>query len=127
MVTSAMTAALDPELAAAYVRELSAVVSGVVVLDSEGAHLAGPEAMAGPARALADLVDGGATVSTNDGIVWIAKGPDRTVVAAAEAAGQPGPTALDVAAAAGASTPSMGEEEPSEPLRSAASDVLEAT
>jgi hypothetical protein len=128
MVTSAMPPALDPELAAAYVQELSADVRGVVVLDGEGERLAGPEAMAAPARALlAALEEEGATVLLPDGIVWIVRGPERTVVAAAGPDAQPGPTALDVAVAAGAAGPSFVEVRPSEPLKNAASDVLQAT
>ncbi|MEA2288330.1 MAG: hypothetical protein QOD55_327 [Solirubrobacteraceae bacterium] len=128
MVTSAMTRALDPELAAAYVHELSADVTGVIVLDPEGQRLAGPDAMEAPAQALlAALEEEGATVLLPAGIVWIVKGPERTVVAAAGPAAQPGPTALDVALAAGAAGPSFIEERPSEPLKNAASDVIAAT
>jgi len=47
-----MTAALTPPLALDYVRELSADVLAGVVLDAEGALLAGPAALAEPARAL---------------------------------------------------------------------------
>lgn len=128
MVTSAMTEALEPELAAAYVHELSNDVRGVVVLDDEGNLLAGPEAMAAPAQALlAALEEDGATLLLPGGIVWIVRGPARTVVAAAGPAAQPGPTSHDVAVAAGAAGPSFIEARPSEPLRNAASDVLRAT
>jgi hypothetical protein len=47
-----MTTALTPALALDYVRELSADVIAGVVLDAEGDLLAGPEALAEPARAL---------------------------------------------------------------------------
>ena len=47
-----MTAALTPELALAYLRELSNDVRAAIVLDAAGNRLAGPEALAGPARAL---------------------------------------------------------------------------
>jgi hypothetical protein len=128
MVTSAMPHALEPELAAAYVRELSADVVGVVVLGPDGALLAGPEAMAGPAGALAEaLTEEGATFVLPAGIVWIAKAPDRTVVAAAGPAAQPGPTGLDVVAAAGSESPCFIEARPSAALKIAASDVLAAT
>ena len=123
-----MTHALDPELAAAYVHELSADVRGVVVLDPDGNRLAGPEAMGAPAEALAEaLTEDGATVVLPTGIVWIAKAPDRTVVAAAGPAAQPGPTGLDVAVAAGASSPCFIEARPSAELKKAASDVIAAT
>jgi hypothetical protein len=49
-----MTAALTPELALAYLRELSADLRAAVLLDAAGAHLAGPEPLAAPARALLD-------------------------------------------------------------------------
>src|SRR3954469_21568981 len=46
-----VTAALTPELAIAYVRELSADVRAAVVLDGDGVRIAGPEASpARPAR-----------------------------------------------------------------------------
>jgi len=47
-----MTTALTPALALDYVRELSADVMAGVVLDARGDLLAGPEALAEPARAL---------------------------------------------------------------------------
>jgi len=124
MVISAMTEALEPELAAAYVRELSADIVGVVVLDPDGARLAGPEAMATAAAALpADT----ATYVVPDGIVWVAKGPERTIVAASGPSFLTGPTALDIAAAAGATAAAERAEEPEERLRSAVSDVIAAT
>jgi hypothetical protein len=45
---------LTPALAIDYVRELSADVRAVVVLDARGEPLAGPPELAGPARALLD-------------------------------------------------------------------------
>ena len=47
-----MPPALTPALAADYVRELSADVRAVLVLDAAGELLAGPPALAGAARAL---------------------------------------------------------------------------
>lgn len=47
-----MTAALTPALALEYVHALSADVLAGVVLDAHGALLAGPAALADPARAL---------------------------------------------------------------------------
>jgi hypothetical protein len=128
MVISAMTHALDPELAAAYVHELSGDVRGVIVLDLEGRRLGGPEGMEGAAQTLLATLDAPhATLVVPNGIVWVATGSDRIVVAAAGPAAQPGPTALDVATAAGASDPSPDAVEPSEPLKTAASDVIKAT
>jgi hypothetical protein len=45
---------LSPDLALDYVRELSADVRAVLVLDAAGEPLAGPPALAAPARALLD-------------------------------------------------------------------------
>jgi hypothetical protein len=77
--------ALDPELAAAYVRELSADVTAVVVLDGEGRLLAGPEDLAARAR---ELAAGGAHP-------WVAADGAHTVVAFADVEAS-GPTALDL-------------------------------
>ena len=49
-----MPPALTPALAVDYVRELSADVRAVVVLDADGELAAGPEPLAAPARALLD-------------------------------------------------------------------------
>lgn len=49
-----MTAALTPDLALAYLTELSADIRAVMVLGADGRHLAGPEALSAPARALAE-------------------------------------------------------------------------
>jgi hypothetical protein len=47
-----MTAALTPPLALAYLHELSADIRAAIVLDAAGNRLAGPDALAAPARAL---------------------------------------------------------------------------
>jgi hypothetical protein len=47
-----MTASLTPALALAYLHELSADIRAAIVLDPAGNRLAGPEALADPARAL---------------------------------------------------------------------------
>lgn len=122
-----MTASLEPELAAAYVRELSADVSAVVVLDAEGVRLAGPEASEAPARRLADGLPEGGMVATSEGTAWVARTPERTLVAVAAPGAGPGPTALDVAAAIGAAAPPAPVAEPSEALRTAVQDVIAAT
>jgi hypothetical protein len=67
--------ALTPQLALDYLRELSADIRAGVVLDPEGALLAGPEAMAEPAR---DLLKAGGDarelqVTTADGGVYAAR------------------------------------------------------
>ena len=55
-----MTAILTPALALRHLRQLSTDVRGAVVLDGEGAPLAGDAALAGPAAALAALLPAGA-------------------------------------------------------------------
>jgi hypothetical protein len=124
MVISAMTEALEPELAAAYVRELSADIVGVVVLDADGTRLAGPEAMAEAAR---ELPRETATYAVDAGTVWVAVGPERTVVAAAGPASPAGPTALDAAVAVGSDVSPPDVSAPEEPLKTAVSDVIAAT
>jgi hypothetical protein len=47
-----MTASLTPALALAYLHELSADIRAAIVLDAAGNRLAGPAALAAPARAL---------------------------------------------------------------------------
>jgi hypothetical protein len=77
-----MAPALTPELALDYLRELSADVRAGVVLAADGRRLAGPEALAEPARALlAALPDADeAEVSTGDGIVFAARSDAHAVV-----------------------------------------------
>src|SRR3954464_7477623 len=69
---SPMPPALTPELALDYLRELSADVRAGVVLRADGRRLAGPDALAEPARRLlAALPDADeAEVSTGDGNVF---------------------------------------------------------
>src|SRR3954470_9926286 len=80
-----MTPALTPDLAVAYVRELSADVRAVVVLDAEGVRLAGPGAMVTAARAFLDAAAGApeAAAGTPDGVVLAATTPEHAVVVAA--------------------------------------------
>jgi hypothetical protein len=68
-------AALTPALALDYLRELSADIRTGVVLDADGALLAGPEALAEPAR---DLFAGAGEAAemqivTRDGDVFAAR------------------------------------------------------
>lgn len=107
-----MSAALPPDLAVAYVRELSADVRAVVVLDATGAPLAGPAQLAGPAWAFLAAV-GEATEAaerTSAGVVVAARTATVAVVAVAGPLALEGPTAVDVraAVAAMASSPADG-------------------
>lgn len=74
--------ALTPSLALDYLRELSADIRAGVVLAPDGALLAGPEALAVPARDLMSAA-GEATevhVNTGDGAVYAARS-DRHAIA----------------------------------------------
>lgn len=73
-----MTAALTPALALAYLRELSLDVRAAVVLDPEGAVLAGDEALAARARAALTFADPAATA---DGKLLLARTPDGGAIA----------------------------------------------
>jgi hypothetical protein len=121
-----MTDALEPDLAVAYVRELSAAVRGVIVLTDDGERLAGPEKMAEPARALLGLLEGEGIVRMAEGIVWVASHGGRTLMAAAGPQALPGSTALDVAAALG-STRSLSVLAVTPPVQSVARRVIGAT
>ena len=79
-----MAAVLTPELALGYVRELSADVRAGVVLGAGGALLAGPEALAGPARALLAAAPDAAEVevATARGIVFAVRDAAHAVVVA---------------------------------------------
>ena len=77
-----MRPAFTPALAADYVRELSADVRAVVVLDASGALLAGSEALAGPARALTAASRGSELeVVRPAGVVCAARDEHRALVA----------------------------------------------
>ena len=79
-----MTTALTPALALDYVRELSADVIAGVVLDARGALLAGPQALAAPARALL-AVDATATElhgESADGAAFAARDASHAIVIA---------------------------------------------
>jgi len=73
--------ALTPPLALDYLRELSADIRAGVVLAPDGAHLAGPEALAEPARDLFAAAGDAAEVqvSTPDGAVYGARSDSHTI------------------------------------------------
>ena len=131
-----MTAALTPELAIAYVHELSADVRAVIVLDAQGRRLAGPGAAEGAANTvIAALGDAGrAAVRVPEGVVVAARTDTHALVAVSGPLALEGPTQLDAVAAvaamgAGGSRPSLQSEaaaRPSEALEQAAADVISA-
>lgn len=77
-----MPPAVTPALALDYLRELSADIRAGVVLDGDGARLAGSEALAGPAREL--LAAAGEAedvhVATADGAVFAARDDRHAIV-----------------------------------------------
>ena len=73
---------LTPPLALDYLRELSADIRSGVVLAHDGALLAGPEALAGPARDLLRLAGEAHEVHavTRDGDVFAARSDRHAIV-----------------------------------------------
>jgi hypothetical protein len=73
--------ALTPQLALDYLRELSADIQAGVVLDPDGALLAGPDAMAEPARDLLEAVGDARElqVTTADGGVYAARSDHHAI------------------------------------------------
>jgi hypothetical protein len=103
-----MIAALTPALALDYLRQLSADMRAGIVLDGEGNRLAGPEPLAGPARALlahAPLVHARGA----GGAAFGARGARRAVVVATGPLALPGLTVHDLRAALTA----LGDDAPS--------------
>jgi hypothetical protein len=78
-----MPPALTPALALAYVHELSADVRTAVVLDARGELLAGPEALAAPARALLEAANGAAELEDGsaEGVVCAVRTDAHAAVA----------------------------------------------
>lgn len=77
-----MTAALTPEIALAYLRELSADIRSGALLTAGGELLAGPAALAAPARALLAAAGDAAEIEvhTQDGIVFAARSAEHALV-----------------------------------------------
>src|SRR5436305_7392787 len=120
-----MTAALTPDLALAFLRELSADLTAAVVLDAAGERLAGPPALHAPARdLLAAAPPGPAELHgrTAGGAVFAARDRVHQLVVATGPLALPGLTRHDLrttlAALAGAGPPGAGDE--ASPARAAA-------
>jgi hypothetical protein len=79
-----MTPALTPARALDYLRELSADVRAGAVLGADGALLAGPLALAAPARELLRAAGDAADVhvTTGDGAVFVARDDRHAIVLA---------------------------------------------
>jgi hypothetical protein len=81
---TAMTPALTPARALDYLRELSADIRDGAVLGADGELLAGPEALAAPARELLAAAgeDTDIHVTTGDGAVFLARDERHVIVLA---------------------------------------------
>ena len=79
-----MSPALTPARALEYLRELSADIRAGAVLSADGALLAGPEALAEPARELLAAAGNAADVhvATGDGAVFAARDGRHAIVLA---------------------------------------------
>jgi hypothetical protein len=124
-----VTAALTPDQAAAYVRELSADVRAVVVLAADGRLLAGPEALAAPVRgflaAAGDAPE--AAARTAGGAVLAARSATAAVVAVAGPLSLLGPTGIDVRTAVDALAPTAPGSAPPPPAGAAAPATPDST
>jgi hypothetical protein len=74
-----MEASLTPELAVAYLRELSLDVLASVVLDGSGGYLAGSLALAGPAAALLAAPEAGEGLAIRTPAGWVVGARAETV------------------------------------------------
>ena len=93
-----MTSALTPELALAYLCELSGDIEAAVLLDAAGTLLAGDEAAAPGARELLAASEAAALeVLTPDGDVFAARSARYAIVVAARSAAIPGLVRHDLA------------------------------
>ena len=94
-----MPPALTPALAVDYVRELSADVRAVVVLDA-GGLLAGPQALAAPVRALLDAAAAAELEAVTDaGVVCAVRSATHAAVAVCGRFALPGVVREDLRAA----------------------------
>jgi len=127
-----MPPALTPELAVAYVRELSADVRAVAVLGADGALLAGDAAVAAAARPLLEAGEETEAV-TGTGVVCAARDDRHAIVAACGRFALPGVVRTDLrgalAALGGAAPgppPAASAATPGKELEAAAEAVLSA-
>jgi len=96
-----MPPALTPALALDYVRELSADVRAAIALAADGARLAGPEALAAPARVLLAALGahGHAERVESAGVVCAARSERHALIVVCGPLALPGVVAADVRAA----------------------------
>src|SRR5438105_3361730 len=91
-----MPAALTPDLALAFLRELSADLTAAVVLDAAGERLAGPAALHAPARDLLAAAPPGLHGRTAAGAVFAARDDAHQLVVATGPLALPGLTRHDL-------------------------------
>jgi hypothetical protein len=127
-----MPAALTPDLALTYLRELSADITAAIVLDAAGERLAGPPALHAPARGLLAATPGPADLHgrTPAGAVFAARDDAHQLLVATGPLALPGLVLHDLrtalAALAGTATQAGGEMPPQEPASEAVERVLAA-
>ena len=122
-----MTAALTPDFALAYIRELSADYLAGVVLDARGACVAGEAALAPLARdALRDGAVAAAEGATSRGRVFAARGERHAIVVVTTPGALPGPTRRDVRTALRALGGESAQETPFGRLDEALVNALSA-
>jgi hypothetical protein len=110
-----MTAALTPELALAYIRELSADYLAGAVLDADRKLLAGDPKLA------VDVHGEGATAR---GRVLAARSATHSIVVVTRPRALPGPTRRDIRTALAALSGERAQETPPEPLEATLVDTL---
>jgi len=124
-----MTTALTPALALDYVRALSADIVDGVVLDAAGTLLAGPEALAAPARALLAAAPHAREIhgKTREGAAFAARDDMHAIVVATGRFALPGLARHDLRtalAALGGDTPPNAD--PTAPPAALVSTLLAA-
>jgi hypothetical protein len=114
-----MPAALTPDLALTFLRELSADMTAAIVLDAAGERLAGPPTLHAPARELLAAAPPGPAKlhgRTATGAAFAARDDAHQIVVATGPLALPGLTAHDLrtalAALGGGPPPTAGREMP---------------
>ena len=130
-----MDSPLDPDMALAYLRELSLDVKSAIVVDADGRCLAGPPALLGPARAVLGVsaATGGVAIATTAGWVFAVRSRAAGMVVTAGPLALPGLVlhdVRDVVALLGGGSPDAGAAEspetPSDALQALAEAVQRA-
>jgi hypothetical protein len=130
-----MPPALTPALALDYVRELSADVIAVILLDADHDRLAGPSHLQAPAAALARAAEDAEELEavTPDGVVCAVRSPTHHMVAVCGRFALPGVVRQDLrtalAAIEGTTRPpaaTLADDTPDGALKTAANALISA-